>query len=214
MKIYFLPGLGADRRMFQPQLAALPHAMVLEHLPPVKGETLNGYARRIAAGIDTSAPFIVIGASLGGMVAIEIAGFLKPEKIILLSSVKNRNEIPAFIRSMKTLRLHRLIGGNTFKQFNSLMARRLDKRGDGEIAKVIREMAADTPAAFIEWAIDAVINWDVTENNGTKIIHIHGTNDQLFPVSRINNPIRVQGGSHVMNLSKSEEVNRILLQHI
>ncbi|MDB5281447.1 MAG: hypothetical protein JWO06_522 [Bacteroidota bacterium] len=212
MKVYLLPGLGADKRMYQQQLKIIPGAIVLEHITPVKGESISTYAGRLAALIDTSTPFILVGTSLGGIVSVELSRIIKPEKVILISSVKQRNELPLFIRSMRYLKLHRLISGNTFKRFNKLMVRRLDSRGDSPAARVIEAMTNDVAPEFIEWAVNAVINWIPSENYRPDIVHIHGTNDQLFPISYIKNPIAIKNGSHVMNMTMSYEVNKVLQQ--
>ncbi|MFN8299052.1 MAG: alpha/beta hydrolase [Chitinophagales bacterium] len=209
--VYLIPGLGADKRMYLPQLAVWPHARVLEHVYPITGQTLADYAERLIPLINTREPFIIIGTSLGGMVAIELAAKLKPHKTILLASVKSREELPLFIRSMKLLKLHKLLSGNTFKKFNELAAERLNSRGDAAIAALIKQMADDTDPDFIEWAINAVINWQPPAVE-SPVIHIHGDNDMLFPISRIKNALPVAGGSHVMNLSQSEAVNSLLLQ--
>jgi pimeloyl-ACP methyl ester carboxylesterase len=214
MNVYFIPGLGADKRMYHHQLAILPGAQVLEHLPAVKGEPLPVYARRVAQLIDTSQPFILIGTSLGGMISMEIARILKPEKLILISSVKNRNELPAFIRSMKYLRLHRLLSGKTYQRLNKLAAKRLDSRSDSEAAKLIKAMMLDMQPEFIEWAIDAVIKWNPPQDYRTDVVHIHGTNDFLFPIHKIKNAIAVKNGTHIMNITLSKEVNKHLLQAI
>lgn len=214
MNIYLIPGLGADRRMYQHQLTVLPGAEVIEHFLPEKKETLHAYATRMAEKIDTSSPFILIGTSLGGIISMELSRILSPQKIILIASVKTRNEMPALFRAMKYLKLHRIISGNGFKKFNKLAARRLDSRKDSEAAGLIKAMMDDVPAEFIEWAIDAVVNWDSASDYRNDIVHIHGTNDQLFPISKIKNVIPVHKGSHIMNMTLSAEVNRLLLQAI
>jgi pimeloyl-ACP methyl ester carboxylesterase len=212
MDIYLLPGLGADKRMYQKQLAVMPGARVLEHLSPVKGQTLAAYAKRVGALIDTSRPFVLIGTSLGGMVCMELARLINPQKIILIASIKNRAEMPLFIRSMKYLNFHRLIPGNAYKRFNNLMVKRLDGRGDKAAAQLIKDMTDDADPHFLKWAINAVINWKGEEQAAKNIVHLHGTADQLFSYNLIKNAIPVKNGTHVMNITNSEEVNRILLK--
>src|ERR1043165_2390839 len=153
MKIYLIPGLGADKRMYQHQFNIFPDAEVIEHFYPGKHETMATYARRMAEKMDTSSPFVLIGTSLGGIVSMEMSRFLKPEKIILMASVKTRDEMPLFIRSMKYLKLHRIISGHRFKKFNTLMVKRLDSRRDSEAAEILRAMTADVSPEFIEWAV-------------------------------------------------------------
>ncbi len=214
MQIYFIPGLGADRRMYYHQLKLFPQAIVLEHLSAVKGESLPDYAKRVAALIDSSSPFILIGTSLGGMISMEISRILKPEKLILISSVKNRNELPGFIRSMKYLNLHRLFSGKTYQRLNKIAARRLDSRSDSEAAQLIKAMMLDMQPEFIEWAINAVINWNPPIEYRTDVVHIHGSNDLLFPIRKIKNPLVVNQGTHIMNITMSKEVNQHILAAI
>lgn len=210
MKIYLIPGLGADKRMYTPQLKLFPEAEVLEHLPAVKGETLTQYAQRLAQGIDTSAPFVLIGTSLGGMIALELTNYVQPSKVILLASVKGRDELPAFIRSMRYLNFHKLIPPGFYKRINGLMAARLDSRRDSTVAALIREMTLDASPQFIDWAINAVINWQPQFNMPDNLVHIHGSNDTLFPIRHIKQAIVIKNGSHVMNLTLSAEVNKAL----
>lgn len=210
--VYLIPGLGADKRMYGPQLQLWPHAIVLEHQQPFRGETLRQYAERLIPLIDNTQPFYLVGTSLGGMIALELSSLLRPRKTVLLATVKDRSELPVFIRSMRYLRLHRLLSGTTFKHFNNLAAQRLNSRGDAAIAAVIKQMADEADPAFIEWAINAVIHWQSPKQLHAPLIHIHGTNDQLFPFRRIKDAWPVEGGSHVMNMAQSARVNQLLAQ--
>jgi len=214
MKIYLIPGLGADKRMYHRQLAIFPEAEVLEYFLPEKMETISAYAKRLSEKIDTNSPFVLIGTSLGGIISMELSRILTPHKIILIASVKNRKELPLFIRSMKYLKLHRTLSGETFKRFNKFMVKRLDSRNDSEAAQIIKAMTDDVPSEFIEWAIDAVVKWNPELPHSQDVIHIHGTNDQLFPISKIKNALQIENGSHIMNMTMSKEVNRLLLEAI
>ena len=64
------------------------------------------------------------------------------------------------------------------------MVKRLTNRGDSAAGQLIKDMTADTNPAFISWAINAIINWNPEGINTDKVIHIHGTADQLFPYSK------------------------------
>ena len=119
--------------------------------------------------------------------------------------------MPGFIRSMKYLRLHRLFSGKTYQRLNKIAARRLDSRNDSEAAKLIKAMMLDMQPEFIEWAIDAVIKWNPPLDYRTDVVHIHGTNDLLFPIQKIKNAITVNKGTHIMNMTMSAEVNKHIL---
>ena len=72
-RLIMLPGLGADERLFEPQRAAFPGLEVPPWLPHEPEESLDAYARRMAATIWPSEHFYIGGASFGGMVALEMA---------------------------------------------------------------------------------------------------------------------------------------------
>ena len=74
MKAYFIPGLAADKRVFRHiQLPGNFTPVFLEWIAPIKDETLPQYAYRLAEQIEINEPFIIIGLSFGGMLAVEIA---------------------------------------------------------------------------------------------------------------------------------------------
>ncbi|MGB0368421.1 MAG: hypothetical protein ACPGD8_03385, partial [Flavobacteriales bacterium] len=52
------------------------------------------------------------------------------------------------------------------------------------------------------------------EGDETRIAHIHGTIDRMFPIKRIKNPIKVHGGTHLMVYVKGDEVTRLILQEL
>ncbi len=213
-KVYLIPGLGADGRMYMPQMRVLSNAIVLEHQKPMVGESLVAYAGRLAAKIDTSEPFILVGTSLGGILAVEIARIVNPEKVILISSVKHRGEMPVWIRAMKHLKLHRLLSGPSFIKFSNANVNRLITKRDTTVAKLLVEMHNSADPEFVGWAIDQVVRWNGAKDYRKDIIHIHGTRDQLFPHKNIKNAIHITGGSHVMGLTQAHDVNKALLAAI
>lgn len=211
-KLYLIPGLGADGRMYGPMLKEYPGAVVLEHRLPLPGEDLSAYARRLAAEIDTSIPFALIGTSLGGMIAIEMANIVKPEITILISSVKHPGEMPFWLRSMKHLGLHRLLSGERFIRISNSNIRRLISKRDHSAARLIMEMHNSADRDFVYWGIDQVINWKGAATLPQALVHIHGKKDRLFPHQQIKDAVLVAGGSHVMVLTQAREVIKLVGQ--
>ena len=211
-KVYLIPGLGADGRMYEPQMRILKRYEVLEHQKPLPGEDIKKYAKRLSAKIDTSEPFILIGTSLGGILSMEIARLLKPEKVILISSVKHRGELPLWIRIMKYLKLHKLLSGKRFIAFSKSNIRLLITRRDTRVARLLMDMHEDADPDFVEWAINEVIYWDGAADYRPDTIHIHGTRDRLFPFSNVKNTIAITGGSHVMGCTQPADVNDAILK--
>jgi hypothetical protein len=50
-QLVLFPGLGADYRLLEPQLAAFPQLIVPPWIPPRKNESLPSYAARMAETI-------------------------------------------------------------------------------------------------------------------------------------------------------------------
>ena len=101
MRIYLIPGLGADRRMYNSLIAELGQGEVLEFSSPLPGEDMQQYVVRLADRIQKEEPFVLIGTSLGGIMCMELLQHVRPLKTIMLASVKNRNEIPWWIRLLR-----------------------------------------------------------------------------------------------------------------
>jgi pimeloyl-ACP methyl ester carboxylesterase len=101
--------VGASERIFSRLSPKQAEIVPLKWLRPERREDIHSYARRLAVQIDTSRPFWLLGVSFGGMVAIELSRFLAPDRIVLVSSVKNRAELPWYGRFLGTLGAQRLV---------------------------------------------------------------------------------------------------------
>lgn len=87
--VYFMPGMAASSTIFEriklPEEAFEMH--MLEWFLPEKNETLQHYARRMANEVKHEEA-VLIGVSFGGILVQEMKQFLKPKKVIIISSVK------------------------------------------------------------------------------------------------------------------------------
>ena len=108
--IYLIPGQGADERLFSKlSLDTNFEIRKIHHITPEKGMTIPGYALALSAQIDTTKPFILVGVSLGGMVATEMGDFLHPEKIIIISSAKCCEELPGRYKFQRKMPLYKAV---------------------------------------------------------------------------------------------------------
>jgi hypothetical protein len=62
---------------------------------------------------------------------------------------------------------------------------------------------------YLTWAVEQVILWNraVADEN---VVHIHGDNDDVFPIKYITKCIVVKGGTHIMILNKYKWLNENL----
>ncbi len=207
--IYLIPGQGADHRIFNNFELDLKYN--IKHIKwkvPTPKETLSEYAQRLAYQIDTSGKYILIGISLGGMVATEMAEFLKPEKVIIISSAKNRGELPGRYKFMSVLPINRIVPASLLKAGTFIAQPLVEPDRKNEKETFVAMIKAINPQ-FLKRTIDMIINWERLDNN-KDIIHIHGTKDQTLPIKNIRYDYKIDGGSHMMALTRGKEVSQII----
>ncbi|MBC7650419.1 MAG: alpha/beta hydrolase, partial [Deinococcales bacterium] len=71
-KVYFISGLGADKRSFSFLDLSFCEPIFISWLIPLSKETLVAYALRLRATITEPNP-IIVGLSFGGMLVTEMA---------------------------------------------------------------------------------------------------------------------------------------------
>lgn len=210
MKVYFVSGLAADGRVFKNlRLPAHCEAVFLEWIPPQKNESLPDYAFRMASAIDTSESFGLIGLSMGGMIASEIASRFKPAVLILISSINSSAQLPFYFKAAGKLRLHRAVPVELVKKA-ALIKRRITKETPEE-KDILRQIIRDSDASFIHWAMDAILKWKGT---GLPVpdVHIHGNRDEVLPI-RFTRPTHIiKKAGHLMVMTRAREISNILAE--
>jgi pimeloyl-ACP methyl ester carboxylesterase len=208
MKVYFIGGLGADKRIFRH--VVLPEsfeAVYLDWLNPGKNESLENYAGRMAAQVRPGDPFYMVGLSLGGMIASEIIRIYPLGNLILVASIPHPGHLPTYFRWMQKAGLHKIIPVGAIKA--TVYLKRFFSSEFTEDKQIVRSMIRDADPAFIRWAFRAVLNWkgNIHPKN---TLHIHGTYDIVLPVRYTRPTHIIPKGGHLMILDRAEEINKIL----
>jgi len=211
-KIYFISGMGANSKVFERLKFDGYELNFIEWLIPEKDESIEEYAHRMAKNIDISEPVILIGMSFGGIMIQEIAKFINAQKLVLVSTVKLRKELPIIYRISSTLSLHKLIP-SVFFHNTKLMAKTLFGRNTPSIVKTIERYFTIRDIRYSRWAIDKVVNWKQTEYH-KNLLHLHGTNDSVFPTKYIDNATFIENGTHLMIFNKAGKVNKYILEFL
>lgn len=208
--IYFFPGQGSDKRIFD-SLTIDPSfkKVFIEYPVPKRGTTLKQYARELSTQIDSTQPFILIGVSLGGMLCCEMNEYLDPEKVIIISSAKNRKELPFRYKFQRYIPLYAIFppivlrGGAKIMQPIVEPDRKKNK-------KTFKAMLHDKRPKFIKRTIRMIVNWEKKESS-KKIYHIHGTKDHTLPYRKLKNVDHtIKKGSHMMTLTRAEEISNAI----
>jgi pimeloyl-ACP methyl ester carboxylesterase len=208
--VYCLPGQGADKRLFEfLQLDSAYKMEVIEYGTPGRNTDLKAFARELAASIDTSRPFALVGVSLGGMICAELAEILHPEKTILISSAKNRGELPRRYRFQKKIPVYKLFPGS-FLTAGARWAQPIFEPTGNEHRERLESMLSAKDGTYMKRSIHMILTWDRTVNT-KKIYHIHGTKDHTLPFKCIkDSDYVIPGGSHLMILTHGPEISSIV----
>lgn len=214
-KAYLFSGLGADERVFDFLELDVAEKCCIKWVAPKNGEGLADYSKRIVEeqfSIEKDEPVILIGVSFGGIVASEVSKFVNVEKLIVISSLKSRQEIPLIYRVAGFIKLHFLIPGPLLKSANWLTfwLFGVQKREHRQLLKSIMEQ---TDVPFFKWAMNEIVNWK-NRFIDEKTIHIHGTNDRIIPRRFLGNTIPVLSGGHLMIVTHAKTVEKIINEYL
>ncbi len=64
---------------------------------------------------------------------------------------------------------------------------------------------------YLHWSIYNVLHWKQSEPLES-VIHIHGTDDHIFPIKYIKDCIVVEKGTHEMILMKAKSISKHIQQ--
>jgi hypothetical protein len=208
-RIYLFPGQGSDGRIFQELVfdAAYYEVVVIAYPRPARHERMHDYALRLSHQIDTTLPYSFIGVSLGGMLACELNTLFHPKQTVILSSAKDRRELPPFYRSQRIVPVYRLIPAWLIKTSSHVLQPLFEPDRKTHKA-VFKSMLRDKDARFIKRAIGMIAHWSPPQ--GVRVIHIHGNNDHTLPIRRIHATHVVDKGSHMMTLTGADHINALL----
>ena len=214
-KIYLIHGQGSDARLFSKLTLNVGFDTFCLNLPlPAKGENMQSFAQQLIPKIDTTGPFILIGVSLGGMVAAELNDILHPLQTIIISSAKNNNELPTRYKFMHAFPLYKVFPAGFIKASSFVMQPLVEPDRKKEKA-IFKSMLRKKDKHFLKRTIPMIVNWQKKSNTGGALIHIHGTKDHTIPIKNIIKGIVIKNGSHMMVLTQaeliSEKINEILL---
>lgn len=208
MKVYFISGIAADGRIFRHiRLPAGFEAVYLDWIKPRSDEYLESYAVRLAAKVNTDEPFVLIGVSLGGIMATEIALKYNPLAVIIIGSVPVISQMPGYFRIAEKLKLYKLFPGSLYK-FSAKVKHYLTRENPDD-KKIVIKMISETDPAFIKWGIQAVLKWR-NKHIPKSLYHIHGTRDEVFPYRFTSPTHTIDKGDHVIVITRHEEVNNII----
>lgn len=210
--VYFMPGLAANPSIFEKIHLSEEKFKIhwLDWIIPEPLETLEHYAKRMCERVPHE-NVVLIGVSFGGVLVQEMAKIIKVQRLIIVSSVKTRLELPKRFIYARTTKLYKILPTRLASRSDIF-----EKLAVGHFAKVraklYKKYLAVTDVRYLDWAIENMVCWD-QEEPMPGVIHIHGDKDVIFPYKNIKGCIKVPGGTHIMIVMRYTWFNEHL-EHI
>jgi len=208
--IYFVPGTAATSKIFE--RIELPKDQFELHflewsIPDSKNENLHNYVKSLCAQIKHDKPSLV-GVSFGGIIVQEMAKIIDYDKLIVVSSIKNKYELPKKLRLIKKALLFRLAPVYFITFIENIISLLYGISAQKKIDAYKTYLSQRDPI-YLKWAIKQALYWD-QEKTIPGIIHIHGDKDIIFPIENISACITIKNGSHIMIMTKAKQISKII----
>jgi len=211
--IYFVPGMAAGKEIFKN--IRLPENRyrleILDWLIPEKEEKIQDYARRMAHRVKES-NFVLAGVSFGGVVAQEMEAYLNPKKLVIISSVKCRAELPKRMIVASKTGAYKLIPTGLVLSADDLTRFAIGPRSKKRL-HLYQTFLNVRDQQYLDWAIKNMVCWGRKEADPS-VIHIHGDSDIVFPIKYIKDCEVIEGGTHIMLLDKGKMISQKLAEVI
>lgn len=209
-----MPGMAAGPEIFEN--LSLPNENYELHYmewikPMTLEETISNYAMRLTEEVKHENP-VLIGVSFGGIIVQEMSRFINCKKVIIISSVKSKNELPLRYKIASFTKIYSLFPTRLLTNFEDytkyLIGKSLQKK-----ARDYKKYLSVRNESYLKWSIKNVLKWEQNEHS-KNLIHIHGTDDSVFPIKHIKNAILIEGGTHAMILNKAKIISQIIQQNL
>ena len=209
--VYFMPGMAASPEIFEH--ISLPNNSYEMHLLsweiPEASDTLASYAKKMAQKVKHPNA-VLVGVSFGGVLVQEMSEFLKLRKLIIVSSVKDRSELPKSMQLASKLKLYRFLPYGVIQNIEWLSKYAYGTTSQKKIALYKRYLSVNDKR-YLRWALTQMVNWKPKGRLQTQLIHIHGEQDTVFPFKKLQKEvIPVKKGTHAMIVTNYKWFNENL----
>lgn len=207
--IYLFPGLGTDHRLFWEYNFAPFEWKAIEWAPFEKANSMEGYAKKLIPQIDQTRPIILLGVSMGGMIAQELSHLVKTEVLILVSTIRKESERPWIMRFAERFPLYRIMNPLLlwFIANTAWLAVGVWKK---EHRKILKDMILKTTANGMIKQTELSVQWHPKELK-TAVFHVHGDKDPLFPIKKQNPDHVIKGGNHQMMYKHRVKIEKAIV---
>lgn len=187
--IQALPGMGADRRMYPSAWHALPQFVARDWVHYSGEKSLAEIARSMCGSCDISDGDILVGSSLGGMVACEITKLRRIPVLFLVGSAVRREEVSPLLAVLSPLA--------------RIAPIEWVRMSAGKIPHDFAQMFAGIESSFVRSMCAAIFEWSGLGESSTHVFRIHGKRDLIIPPPR-DADLLLDGG-HLISMTHAPE---------
>ncbi|MCF6295302.1 MAG: alpha/beta hydrolase [Flavobacteriaceae bacterium] len=207
--VYFMPGMAANPSIFEHIKLSEDYFKIhwLEWIIPNPKESIENYAKRMSQKVKHENS-VLLGVSFGGIMVQEMSKFLNLKKLFIVSSIKNKYELPKRMKVAKRTKAYKLIPTQLLSNVEALAKYAFGETASNRI-ELYKKYLSVNDKRYLDWAIEQMVCW-TQEKSIPNIIHIHGDKDGIFPMYNIKDCIVVKGGTHIMIINKHKWFNENL----
>ena len=232
--LVLLPGLGANERLFAPQLEAFADRGAFvpawpEPIDPARG--VEGVAADLRAALAARdalhADAVLFGFSFGAQVALSIArqrlesGESPPRAIVLVSGLRRTSQLTARFR-LQVAASRLLPDAAIAWAANEVVAKRFARACglDHEQTLELQRMAAELDVPTFRQLARAACRWRFEDADeaclaaaGVRILHLHSERDPVIPPppASIAGVERLPRRGHLLTWTHTERVQRLIV---
>jgi len=207
--IYCLPGLGLDHRVFKHLKINHAELKFIDWIDPEEEEGLESYANRMSNILPTEVAYSLLGVSLGGIISIEISKIKPVKHLFLISTIKNVDEMPTYLKWMNKFPLKNQQAAK-FAVDASIALKPFYDKTDRSGQELFKSMVKATKTNFINWGVKQIGKWQQKGLPKIPFSHYHGTEDLIFPIKNVDQATTIRGGTHYMIYNDGEKISGLI----
>lgn len=181
-RIFLLPGMGADGRLFPEVWDELPGVVRVGWSECAGATTLGAAAEKLIRRHEIGPGDRLVGISLGGMVACEIANRVRVSSLVLIASTTHPRGVSPFLRL-----IHPLMRVVPLRPLQALLR---------FSPSLVHRMFAESDPKFLRSMVRAIFRWEgLSPGAALEPIRLHGRRDRVIPCP--SGRVRVFEGGHM-----------------
>ena len=187
--IHAIPGMGADRRMYPAPWSSLPDFLAHDWVRHSDERSLGEVAQSMCKARAIQDGDVIVGSSLGGMVACEMTKIRSIPALYLIGSAVRKEEVSLLLAFLHPLARVAPIEWLSYSA--------------GKVPMELAQMFAGIEASFVRAMCSAIFQWDGLGVTSTKVFRIHGEHDLVIPPPK-EADLLLDGG-HLISMTHAEE---------